>query len=72
MGLILLEVAVSELVVGTFEGVGSIGDLGLSVFKFGVTFGFLSSVNFIVCDLFLVDGVFEAIKDSLDGVKGTT
>lgn len=70
--LILGKLGGSELLVGASQGVGGIEDLGASVLEFTGAFGGLTGIDFIVGDLFLVDGILESIEDSLDGVKGTT
>lgn len=70
--LVLLELACSELEVGSLEGVLGVEDLGSSVGDLGVALVSLSGVDLVVGHLLLVDGILEAIEDSSDDVSGAT
>jgi hypothetical protein len=66
----LLCLASVQLGLGVSEDGSGVGDLGSSEFEFGSAFGFLDVVDFVVLDLFGVDGISEFAQDIEDSIKG--
>ena len=52
------------------EDGGGVGNLGSSEFEFGNTFGLFNVVDFVVLDLFGVDGISEFAQNIEDSIKG--
>jgi hypothetical protein len=65
-----LGLASVQLSLGVSEDGGGVSDLSSSEFEFGGTFGLFDVVDFVVLDLFGVDGVSEFAQDVEDGIKG--
>lgn len=72
LGFALLEGASSELGLGGLEGGGGISNFLLSESEFSDAFDLLSLVDIVVGDLFLINGVFESVQNTLDGVEGAS
>jgi len=65
----LLGLASVQLSLGVSEDGGGISDLSSSEFEFGGTFSLFNVVDFVVLDLFGVDGISEFAQDVEDGIK---
>ena len=65
----LLGLASVQLSLGVSEDGGGISDLSSSEFEFGGTFSLFDVVDFVVLDLFGVDGISEFAQDVEDGIK---
>lgn len=66
----LLGLASVQLSLRVSEDGGGISDLSSSEFEFGGTFSLFNIVDFVVLDLFSVDGISEFAQDVKDGIKG--
>jgi len=64
-----LGLASVQLGLGVSEDGGGVSDLSSSEFEFGGTFGLFDVVDFVVLNLFGVDGVSEFAQDVEDGIK---
>jgi hypothetical protein len=65
----LLGLASIELSLGVSEDGGGVSDLGSSEIEFGSAFGGFNIVDFVVLDLFAVNGISEFAQDIEDGIK---
>lgn len=69
LGFSLLEGAGSQLSLGGLEGGGGVRHFLLSEAELSDAFDFLSLVDVVVLDLFIVDSGLESIQNTLDGVE---